>query len=118
MDYLSGRVLWMGPGRSQESLDQFFRALPETARAGIEAVAMDMWLAYINGVSDWCPQAKIVFDLFHVIKEYNKVIDRIRHDEYRQATQAVKAVLQGSRYLHLKNPNRLTRIEHHHMTAH
>ena len=118
MDYLSGRVLWMGPGRSQESLDQFFRALPETARAGIEAVAMDMWLAYINGVSDWCPQAKIVFDLFHVIKEYNKVIDRIRHVEYRKATQEGKAVLKGSRFLLLKNPTRLNGIEHLHLTAH
>jgi len=118
MEYLSGRDHWKGPCRSQETLDQFFRAIPETARAGIEAVAMDKWLANINKVSDWCPQAKNVFELNHDNNEYNKVIDPNRHDEYRQATQAVKAVLRGSRYLHLNNPNRLTGIEHHHMTAH
>ena len=78
---------------------------------------MDKWLANINEVSDWCPQAKNVFDLNHDINEYNKVIDPNRHDEYRQATQEVKAVLQGSMYLHLNNPNRLTGIERHHMTA-
>jgi transposase len=117
MDYLSGRVLWMGPGRSQETLDQFFRALPETARKGIEAVAMDMWLAYINGVSDWCPQARIVFDLFHVIKEYNKIIDRLRQVEYRKATQEGKAVLKGSRFLLLKNPVRLNGVEYLHLTT-
>jgi transposase len=117
MDYLTGRVLWMGPGRSQETLDQFFRAIPTHVRQRIEAVAMDMYRAYINAVSDWCPQAKIVFDLFHIIKEYNNVIDRIRNQEYRKATAEGKAVLKGSKFILWKNTDNLNLTEHIHLTA-
>ena len=34
---------------------------------GIEAVAMDMWDPFIKAVKKKLPNAKIVFDLFHVV---------------------------------------------------
>jgi transposase len=108
MDYLTGRVVWMGLNRNKETLDQFFAELTETQKQGIEAVAMDMWEPFINRVQHHCPKAHIVFDFFHVVQAFGKVIDTVRRDEYRKATRQDKNVLKGSRYLLLRNAENLT----------
>jgi len=46
--------------------------MPTEVREGIEAVAIDMWEPYINAVKRWCPQADVAFDLFHVVKAFNR----------------------------------------------
>ena len=53
------------------------------------------------------PQAKIVFDLFHVVANFNRVIDKVRNSEYRNASEKDKTVYKGSRYLLLKNRENL-----------
>ena len=53
------------------------------------------------------PQAKIVFDLFHVVANFNRVIDKVRNSEYRKASKEDKAVYKGSKYLLLKNRKNL-----------
>jgi len=108
MDYFTGRVVWMGPNRDMETLDRFFAELTDQQKQGIEAVAMDMWEAFINRVRHHCPQAQIVFDFFHIVQAFGKVIDAVRRDEYRRATEEDKKVLKGSRYLLLKNEENLT----------
>jgi len=74
-------------------------------------VAMDMWEAYINRVKYHCPNAKIVFDFFHLVQSFGRVIDKVRHDEYLKATKQERKVLKGSRYLLLKNEENLTEIQ-------
>lgn len=108
LDYLTGRVVWMGEGRSMETLDKFFAEMTNEQKAAIEAVAMDMWEAYINRVKHHCPQANIVFDFFHVVQGFGRVIDKIRRDEYLKASQEDREILKGSRYLLLKNEENLT----------
>ena len=103
LDYDTGRVAWMGEGRGTVTLEAFFRKMPPTVRKAIQAVAMDMWDPYIQCVKRWCKNADIVFDLFHVVKAFNKVIDDIRNQEFRKADAAGKEVLKGSKYLFLKN---------------
>jgi transposase len=109
LDYDTGRVVWMGEGRQIETLDNFFENMPESVRNGIQAVAIDMWEAYINAVQRWCPQADIVFDLFHVVKAFNKVIDDIRNEEFRKADQEGRNLLKGSKYLLLRRGENLRR---------
>jgi len=53
------------------------------------------------------PQAKIVFDLFHVVAHFNRVIDKVRNTEYHKANKQDKAVYKGSKYLLLKNKKNL-----------
>ncbi len=109
LDYDTGRVVWMGEGRQIETLDRFFENMPETARSGIRAVAIDMWEPYINSIRKWCPEADIVFDLFHVVKAFNKVIDDIRNEEFRKADQEGRELLKGSKYLLLRGGSTLKR---------
>jgi transposase len=116
-DWESGRVLGVGEGRRCESLKRFFESLSEEQRSHIEAVAIDMWDPYIKAVRESCPQAKIVFDQFHVVAAYGRVIDKVRTLEYHKATKAGRAVMKGSKYLLLKNSENLADEERPHLKA-
>jgi len=108
MDYFSGRIVWMGENRDKETLDAFFAELTAKQKQGIEAVAIDMWEPFINRIKHHCPDAQIVFDFFHVVQAFGRVIDAVRREEYLKATDQEKQVLKGSRYLLLKNEENLT----------
>jgi len=107
-DYFSGRVIWMGPNRDKKTLGKFFATMTPEQKDAIEAVAMDMWEPFINRVKHHCPQAQIVFDFFHLVQSFGRVIDKVRRDEYLRATEKDRKVLKGSRYLLLKNEENLT----------
>lgn len=106
------RVLWIGRGRSRESIRPFFEQLTPEQRERIEAVAMDMTAAYKLEVEKYCPRAHVVYDLFHVVAKYGReVIDRVRVDEanrLRDNKQARKLV-KGSRWLLLRNRDNIKR---------
>ena len=102
IDYETGRVVWMGEGRSKESLLEFFEGMSRAQKAALEAIAMDMHQPYIQAVREAAPQACIVFDLFHVVAAYGRLIDQVRMSEYRKASAAERQVFKGARYLLLK----------------
>lgn len=106
-----GRVLWVGEGRKYETLKAFFDTLTEEQRNAIRAIAMDMWDPYIKAVKECCPGADIVFDQFHVVKAFGKVIDKVRNSEYRKANKQCKEVIKGSKYILLKNRENLLQDE-------
>jgi transposase len=111
LDYQSGRVIWVGKHRRAKTLIRFFNQMPKRERKTLEAVVMDMWDPYIKAVQEKVPHVKIVFDLFHVVAQFSRVIDNVRRAEYRKASQQDKAVLKGSRYLLLKNRSNMRRIK-------
>lgn len=103
LDWEIGRVVWVGKNRNKRTLNSFFKRMPKKTRDKIEAVAMDMWPAFIDRVKHWCSQARIVFDLFHLVKDFNWVIDRVRKSEFAKATAKGKELLKDSKYLLLRN---------------
>lgn len=105
------QVLWVCRGRSREDIRPFFEKLgPEGCRR-LEAVAMDMNGAYEEEVRARCPQAQIVYDLFHVVAKYGReVIDRVRVDEAnRQTHRGDRQVIKGARWLLLRNADGMKR---------
>jgi len=107
LDLETGAVLFVGEGKSANSLVPFWRRLKRN-RARIQAVAIDMSAAYIQAVETHLPNAAIVFDHFHVVKLMNEKLTILRRDLYRQATEQLeKDVLKGTRWLLLKNPENL-----------
>ena len=66
------QVLWVGRGRKREDIRPFFELLGEQGRARIRAAAMDMNGAYEEETRAQCPNAEIVFDLFHVVAKYGR----------------------------------------------
>ncbi len=63
-------------GRSRETARAFFEQLPEGGAERIEAVAIDMTTAYELEIKEQCPQAEIVFDLYHVVAKYGREVAR------------------------------------------
>ena len=107
MDLDSGVVVFVGDGKGADALKPFWKRL-RPSKAKIEAVAMDMSVGYWGAVTTHLPKAKIVFDHFHVIKLFNDKLSDLRRALYREATDVMqKAVLKGTRWLLLKNPENL-----------
>ncbi len=74
--------MWAGRSRSREEIRPFFELLGARGRAQLRAAVMDMNTAYDLGVRMRCPQAEIVYGLFHVVAKYGReVIHRVRLDE-------------------------------------
>ena len=100
----------MGQGRSRETARQFFKQLPAGVAQRIRAVAIDMTTAYELEIKAHCPNAEIVYDLFHVVAKYGReVIDRVRVDQANLLRQqpSARKVLKSSRWLLLRNRNKL-----------
>lgn len=70
-------------------------------------MAGDRWDPYIASIKDNAPGAEIVFDKFHVIKNYSRVIDKVRNIEFKKAAQENKEAIKGTKYLLLKNRSKL-----------
>ena len=109
MDAERTRVLWVGHGNSREAIRPFFELLGEHCQQ-IEAVAMDMNTAFDLEVQQHCPQAEVVYDLFHVVARYGReVIDRIRVDQANllREDKPARKVVKQSRWLLLRNRENL-----------
>lgn len=108
LDLESGRVVWIGEGRSEATLAAFFAELTPEQRAAIEAVATDMAAGYGRAVQQACPQAQLVYDLFHVVAKYSReVVDVVRSEEASQYVGADRRFIKRSRYLLLRNHRNL-----------
>jgi transposase len=104
MDLESGAVVFVGDGKEADALKPFWKRL----RPGGARVEADMSAGYWEAVMTHLPKAKIVFDHFHVIKLFNDRHSDLRCALYREATDVMqKAVLKGTRWLLLKNPENL-----------
>lgn len=105
MDAERTRVLWVGKGNSREAIRPFFELMGERCRQ-IEAVAMDMNTAFDREIQQHCPQAEVVYDLFHVVARYGRdVIDRVRvdHANALRHDKPARKVIKQSRWLLLRN---------------
>jgi transposase len=109
LDYLTGRVVWIGKHRKARTLSRFFNQMTPEQRKALEAIVMDMWDPYIKAVQKKVPHVKIVFDLFHVVAQFSRVIDQVRNSEYHKASQENKEVFKGAKYLLLKNRSNVRR---------
>jgi transposase len=106
LDADTKQVLWVGEGRSRADIRPFFEWLGKERCARIEAVAMDMNTAFDLEVQAHCPQARVVYDLFHVIAKYGReVIDRVRVDEANRLKhdRPMRRVVKRARWLLLRN---------------
>lgn len=102
-DLEQATVEYIGEERTQASLEAYYAGLSDTQRAGIEAVAMDMWEPYIQATLTHVPGAeeKIVFDRFHIMGHMGKAVDTVRKHEHRARKAEGDETLTGTKYLWL-----------------
>lgn len=92
--------LWMGRERKKETLDEFFRTqLSAKQRWAIVAVCADMWKPYQLSLEEWAPQARLVYDKFHVLQHANAAIDEVRRAEFFRQGGRRRELVKGKRWL-------------------
>jgi transposase len=105
VDLACNRVLFATEGRDAATVATFKEDL--VAHGGtaedVEEFCCDMSPAYIAGVGRHFPGAHLTFDKFHVLKVINEAVDEVRRRERQSRPE-----LNGTRYLWLKNPEKLT----------
>jgi transposase len=109
-DLVAKRVLFATDGKDKETWARFVASLEEHNghRHAITQASMDMSKAYQAGVAEYCRNAQVVFDKFHVIKHANEAVDKVRQSEVRIGGQGVWDALFKSQWLWRKNPANLT----------
>lgn len=111
IDHKRSKVVWVGEGKSADTLREFFKLLgPERSKL-LEAVTIDMSGAYIKAVTEASPQALLIFDRFHVQRLAHDALDEVRRAEVRHASAADKPALKKTRWALQKNPWNLDGIE-------
>ena len=95
-DLKTNKVIYVAPSRRKEALDSFFILLGEEACKKIEVVACDQHEAYKNSVEEYCKNATVVWDRFHLMQNFNEAINEARKtlfhkkglpDEFRKGLQ-------------------------------
>ncbi len=91
IDLETGESLFVEEGNTEWQLHHFFRFVGHDFMKHVEAIAMDMNAQYASAIHSRYPQIKIVYDPFHIIKNYNdRVISELRKAEQRRLTDALE----------------------------
>lgn len=70
-------VIFVTEGRTQESLNRFFKWIGRRRCQAIETIAMDLHKDYHASAKHFCPKALRVPDKFHIVQELNRAIVKV-----------------------------------------
>jgi transposase len=100
------KVVFVTEGRDADTIASFGEHLGahNADPQNITSVSIDMSPAFIKGVSDHLPNARITFDKFHVIAHASQAVDKMRRVE-----QKTDPALKGLRWVLLKDKSKLSR---------
>jgi transposase len=104
-DLEAGRPIWFGGvDRSDASLAMFYVELGEARAGQIRLAVMDMWKAFRNATEAHAPHAAILYDKFHVVRQLNDAMDKVRKAEYKRLTdRADRKFIKGQKYVLLSH---------------
>jgi len=101
------RVVFVTEGKDAGTITRFAEYLAaHKATAGqVRSVSIDMSPAFIKGVTDQLPNARITFDKFHVVAQASAAVDQTRRLEQRTDPS-----LKGLRWTLLRDRDRLSAV--------
>lgn len=91
IDLESGEVLFLEEGNTERQASHFISMAGEAFMRNVKAVAMDMNAQYCKAFSNLCPWERIVYDCFHIIKNYNdRVLTSLRRSEQNRLNEQLE----------------------------
>lgn len=81
VDIKTHKVIWVSGSRRKEALDEFFKIIGQEACSEIEVVATDQHEGYGASVREFCPNATLVWDRFHLVQKFNEALNLDRRAE-------------------------------------
>jgi transposase len=110
-DLKTKKLIWSGQGRSEDTLNQFFKYIGVKRANRLQGICCDMWMPYINAIKEKAPNALLVFDKFHIVRHLMQAVDQVRRNEITEKGKEHKQLLKHTRYIWLKNPWNLTEYQ-------
>lgn len=110
-DLVRRRPIWFGgKDRSEKSMDEFYTWLGLEKAAKIRLAVMDMWVPFRTSTLrvGHAPQARIIYDKFHILKHLAEAMDAVRRDEYGRLVGKDRRFIKGQRYTLLSRWDNLT----------
>jgi transposase len=108
-------VVWVGRGKTKECITTFFEtAISLYQRKKIKFAVCDMSRAYMSAIDEFCPNATLVIDRFHIAKALNEAVDEVRKEQWREMLKGdneKRKVLKGLRWLLFKHSANRSREE-------
>ncbi|MGF6813079.1 transposase [Paraburkholderia sp. Clong3] len=103
-DMQSRRVVFVTPGRDAKTIENFAAYLSQHhgTPERVTSASIDMSPAFIKGVSEHLPNARVTFDKFHVVAHASTALDTVRRQQ-----QKADPELKGMRWTLLKDANKL-----------
>ena len=119
VDLEKRKVVGLVEKRTKKEITEYLEAWREEILRRIEEVSIDLWKSYKSIAEELMPQATIVADRFHIIKQVNEELDAARR-KIKRETQKIKRkskrdkILEGlkkTKYVLLKNQKDLNEAE-------
>lgn len=115
----TGKIIGLVEKRTEEAITEYLKHWGEEVLSQIEEVSIDLWIGYKNVAEKLMPQAQIVGDRFHVMKQVNNELDEARKEVKREAAKIknkknkenILAGIAKSKYALLKNEGDLVEKE-------
>ena len=82
----TGGLLGHVDGRTSAQVAEWLKAQPDSWRAGITHVTIDLSASYLKAVTDAMPNAVVVADRFHLVRLANEMLTQVR----QRATRTVR----------------------------
>ncbi len=119
VDLEKRKVVGLVEQRTKKAIIDYLEAWGEKVLSGIQEVSIDLWTTYKSLVEELMPQAKIVADRFHVMKQVNDELDAARRKIKKEAErlknkdekEKILSGLTKSKYVLLKNQEDLKESE-------
>jgi len=105
-----GRVLFVTRGKDKGCVPRFVEQF-KAKKGDVEKVVVttsDMIHGFRNAMAEAFPEAVETVDKFHVVKNCEDAVDSVRRREMRGKSQKKCRLLDGTRYIWLKNEENLT----------
>lgn len=106
----TGEPIWIGEGRSEETLNRWLNSLAPDDKATIKLFAVDMFTAFSSAINSHADlrHAAIVHDPFHVMRRALEALDELRRQTFFRAGPELRGIGRGTRWLFLRAWERST----------
>ena len=107
-----GEILHIGKGKGEASLKAFFDLLTDEQKQAIKVVGADRSNAYTSAVRKYLPNAEICYDRFHIGKNANDSVAKVRRNEVNEKSKdengkAEAKAMKSSKYVLQQNPENM-----------
>ena len=101
------RILDILPNHVQSHLADYWRSIPKKKRLKVKFFVCDMWLPYVELARTFFPNAKIIVDKYHFIRQVTWAIENVRKRLQKSMPVSLRKYYKRSRKLILTRYKKL-----------